>query len=150
MNIVRATIGHSVEVARMFDLYRQFYECDPDPELARDYISERIRNNESTIFVALDDNGSGAGFVQLYPSYCSVEAVKILILYDLFTDPAHRRQGVGRDLMNRARDYANKSGASRLDLLTDKSNTPGQKLYESLGYVKVNEDFFAYSLSLAG
>ena len=150
MNIVRATIGHSLEIARMFDLYRQFYDCDPDPQLARSYITERIRNKESSIFIAEHEKGRGAGFVQMYPSFCSVEAVKILILYDLFTDPDFRRQGVGRMLMNRARDYAKETGARRLDLLTAKSNIPGQNLYESLGYVRINRDFHSYSLNLSG
>jgi len=33
-------------------------------------------------------------------------------------------------------------------LLTAHSNKPGQHLYEKLGYIKVNEDFYAYSLYL--
>jgi ribosomal protein S18 acetylase RimI-like enzyme len=48
--------------------------------------------------------------------------------------------------MERATRYARESGAARLDLLTAKDNFSGQALYESLGYVKTNEDFFAYSL----
>ena len=147
MKVVRATIGHSLEVARLFDLYRQFYRYESDPVLARSYITERIRNNESIIFMAQNDEGKASGFIQLYPSFCSVDAVKILILHDLFTDPDHRRKGVAMQLMNRARDYAIESGAQRLDLLTAKTNAAGQALYESLGYKKTNQDFYAYSLN---
>ena len=145
MNIVRATIGHSMEVARLFDLYRQFYDCDADSTLARKFIADRISRNESTIFLAQNDDGKGIGFVQLYPSFCSVEAVRILILYDLYADPDHRREGVGRALMNRATEYARETGAARLDLLTHETNKPGQVLYESLGYQRSNRDFYAYS-----
>ena len=52
MKIVKATKTHIPEIARLFDLYRQFYECDADIDLARNYISERLENNESTIFIA--------------------------------------------------------------------------------------------------
>ena len=56
MKILKATKEHVSETAILFDLYRQFYECEPDIEIAKLYISERIQNNESTIFLA-DDNG---------------------------------------------------------------------------------------------
>ena len=107
-----------------------------------------VSSNESVIFVAIDDDGSAAGFTQLYPSFCSVEAVKILILYDLYVDAAYRKHGVGRQLMNRATDHARETGAARLDLLTHETNTPGQALYESLGYHRANSDFYAYSLDV--
>ena len=147
MKIVKATKTHIPEVARLFDLYRQFYECDADIELASNYISERLENNESTIFIAIDDE-KVCGFVQLYPSFCSVEAVRILILYDLYVDASGRNKGTGALLMNRASEYADEQGAARLDLLTGKDNYPGQHLYEKLGYEKANEEFYAYSLSI--
>ena len=148
MQITRAEKQHIPGVARLFDLYRQFYECDPDYELAERFISQRMHNDESIIFVAVDDDGTAAGFTQLYPSFCSVEAVKILILYDLYVDASYRKHGVGRQLMNRATDYARETGAARLDLLTHETNKPGQALYESLGYHRANSDFYAYSLDV--
>ena len=53
--IVPADERHIDQVARLFDLYRQFYACPPDPELARNFIEARIRGSESTIFVALQE-----------------------------------------------------------------------------------------------
>lgn len=147
MNIVKAGQEHIIEVSRLFDLYRQFYECDPDLELATKFITERVIRRESDIFVAVADN-KARGFVQLYPSFCSVEAVKIYILYDLYVDAECRKSGLGESLMNRATEWAKENGAARLDLLTAHSNVAGQHLYEKLGYKKVNEDFFAYSLEV--
>ncbi|MEM7194538.1 MAG: GNAT family N-acetyltransferase [Pseudomonadota bacterium] len=145
--ITRATLHDADEVARLFDLYRQFYECEPDYPLAQRFITERLRNDESIVFVARQADQS-VGFVQLYPSFCSVEAIRIFILYDLFVDASVRNAGIGRDLMNRASDYCRSEGARRVDLLTAHSNAAGQHLYESLGYEKTNQDFFAYSLAL--
>ena len=118
-----------------------------NPALCEQFISDRIANNESVIFVALDD-GNAVAFTQLYPSFCSVDAVKILILYDLYVAPNHRNRGVGALLMNRARDFAEETGVARIDLLTAKTNLPGQHLYEKLGYCRTLEDFHAYSLSV--
>ena len=50
MDIVKATPEHVSEVGRLFDLYRQFYECEPDLELATNFIAERIANDEADIF----------------------------------------------------------------------------------------------------
>ena len=147
MNIEIATIEHTSEVARLFDLYRQFYECEPDLNLATEFIAARIANDESRIFVAMDGE-KALGFVQLYPSFCSVEAFKIQILYDLYVDAEVRADGVGEMLMNRASEFARDGGAKRVDLLTGHSNKIGQHLYEKLGYEIANEDFHAYSLYL--
>jgi ribosomal protein S18 acetylase RimI-like enzyme len=147
MKILRAIKAHIPEIARLFDLYRQFYECEPDIELATKYITERIDNGESVIFVA-SEGGKLTGFFQMYPSFCSVDAIKIFILYDLYVDDCMRNQGIGASLMNKASEYASGEGASRIDLMTAFSNKPGQHLYEKIGYKKVLEDFYTYSLQL--
>lgn len=145
MNIIKAELKHLDDVARLFDLYRQFYECPADSELATRFIKQRMENAESDIFLA-SDGTSYCGFVQLYPSFCSVQATKIYILYDLYVEANIRKSGVGESLMNRARQWAVENDAARIDLLTQHTNTAGQHLYEKLGYKKVLEDFHAYSL----
>ena len=148
MRILRATKEYIAEVSRLFDLYRQFYECEPDIGLATSFINERINNDESIIFIAIDDGDQAKGFVQLYPSFCSVDAIKIYILYDLFVDTEYRKSGIGEELMNRASEYAKDNQAHRVDLLTAFDNKAGQHLYEKLGYKIVSEEFHAYSLDL--
>lgn len=147
MNIQLASITNIEEIARLFDLYRQFYQCQPDIELSRSFIGDRLKNNESTIFIALDDDSKVRGFVQLYASFCSIDVCKILILHDLYVEAELRNRGVGKLLMDRATDYARETGVGRIDLLTSKTNYSGQALYEKLGYEKTLQDFFAYSLN---
>lgn len=147
MQIVKASREHVGEVARLFDLYRQFYECDADLALATRFISDRIEREESDIFVAIDGD-TASGFVQLYPSFCSVDVAKIYILYDLYVDASARKSGLGEKLMNAASEWAIQNGAARLDLLTEDNNLAGQHLYEKLGYKRTNEEFYAYSLQV--
>jgi len=141
MHIIQASSEHVADIGRLFDLYRQFYQCEPDLELATSYIAERLKKGESTIFIA-QDNTTTVGFVQLYPSFCSVQAVKRFVLYDLYVDASVRNSGTGALLMNRAAAYAKQAGAARLDLQTATSNKIGQHLYEKLGYQKVNQDLY--------
>ena len=147
MEIVKAGRENVAEVARLFDLYRQFYECEADLALATRFISDRVEREESDIFVAVDGDTAG-GFVQLYPSFCSVDAAKIFILYDLYVDASVRKSGLGEQLMNAATAWAREQGAARLDLLTEDNNLAGQHLYEKLGYKRTNEQFYAYSLQV--
>lgn len=129
----------------LFDRYRQFYDQTPDRMLAREFIGQRMAKRESVILVA-DGVGEGLlGFCQLYPSFCSVEAAPIYVLYDLFVAPAARGRGIGRQLLQTAHARALADGKVRMDLTTAHSNTTAQALYESLGWVR-DEVFRTYNL----
>ncbi len=145
--IVKAENKHLEELGRLFNLYRIFYQEEDDLEKASKYISSRFNDGDSMIFVAEEGDTKLAGFVQLYPSFCSVSAVPILILYDLFVDHSQRSKGIGRLLMNAARDFAKENGYARLELSTSKDNRIGQSLYESLGY-ELDQEFLHYSLNV--
>jgi ribosomal protein S18 acetylase RimI-like enzyme len=144
LSIRQASIDDLNQLAQLFDLYRQFYEQTPNAELAKSFIAERINKQESVIFVAENDAKQLIGFCQIYPSFCSVAAAKIGVLYDLFVDNSARKTGAGRGLMLAAHDYAAQNGMVRLDLTTAKNNHAAQSLYESLGWVR-DEVFYAYN-----
>ena len=65
MQVIRGHLHHAPQIAQLVDLYRQFYQCDADLDLAIRYITERITHAESTIFVAVDRD-TLVGFVQLF------------------------------------------------------------------------------------
>lgn len=131
-------------VAALFDQYRQFYEQPADAALARRFMAERFERGESVVLVAEEKGGALLGFCQLYPSFCSVQAAPIYVLYDLFTAQSARRRGVGRMLLQAAARRAAQDGKARMDLSTARSNLQAQALYESLGWVR-DEVFFCYS-----
>jgi ribosomal protein S18 acetylase RimI-like enzyme len=139
-----ATPDDVPQLAALFDRYRQFYEQAPDLKLARAFISERLAKQESVILVAEVEPRTLAGFCQMYPTFCSVAAAPILVLYDLFVDVPWRRSGVGRSLMQAAEQYAVQAGVARMDLATARTNLSAQSLYESLGW-KRDEAFYTYS-----
>lgn len=145
--IVRGEHQHLKLLAHLFDAYRVFYGQSSDETAAYDYLKERLSNLESVIFLALSSLGEGLGFTQLYPSFGSVNLCRTWILYDLFVIPEARRMGVGRALMEHAHQFAADTGAGTVKLSTEKNNYQAQALYESLGYVRV-EDFYRYELLL--
>lgn len=140
----QATTTDISAVAQMFDLYRQFYEQPPNLALAQQFIADRIHKQESVILVAESPSVGLLGFCQLYPSFCSVQAQPIYLLYDLFVLPAARKTGVARLLLLAVEAKAVAEGKARIDLATAKNNVAAQSLYESLGWVR-DELFFTYS-----
>lgn len=147
VSVRRYRSGDLGEVARLFNDYRIFYEQESDIGLALRFISEREKNAESVIFVADAGDGTLAGLCQLYPTFCSVAAAPIYILYDLFVAPEARRSGVAKRLLQAAIAQARDDGKTRLDLTTAKCNLGAQALYESLGW-KRDEIFYIYNLSI--
>jgi ribosomal protein S18 acetylase RimI-like enzyme len=141
-----ATIKNIDSVAVLFDAYRQFYKQKSDLKLAKKFISERLKNKQSIIFVALLEK-KAVGFVQLYPSFSSISAAKILVLNDLYVVDEARKLGVARTLMSKAEDYAVKNKIKRLSLSTAKNNLTAKSLYESLGYV-LDSSYDHYSLEI--
>ncbi|WP_224013506.1 GNAT family N-acetyltransferase [Paraburkholderia tropica] len=138
-------------VARLFNDYRVFYEQPSNLPLATQFIAQRTQANESVLLVA-DTGDTGdhalAGFCQLYPSFCSVEAAPIYVLYDLFVAESARRAGVAKHLLQAAAAHAKRDGKVRMDLTTAKTNLKAQALYESLGW-KRDEVFYTYNLTIA-
>lgn len=140
--------GDLAPVARLFDSYRQFYGKAPDLDLATKFVGERMRNGESVLLVAEDGARDLVGFCQMYPTFCSVSAVPIYVLYDLFVASPARRTGAARALLAAAQEHAVRNGFARIDLSTAKTNRAAQSLYESLGWVR-DDIFFTYSKVLA-
>ncbi|VVP29557.1 GNAT family N-acetyltransferase [Pseudomonas fluorescens] len=144
---LRADASHIEIIAPLFDAYRGFYLQPSNLPQSRDFIAERIARDESVIFLAMDSSGEALGFVQMFPTFSSIDAHRSWLLGDLFTTPAARGKGVGSLLMNTARDFARLSGAKGMTLETATDNFSAQRLYESLGYVR-DPGYYTYCLDL--
>jgi GNAT superfamily N-acetyltransferase len=145
--IKRAGLEDMDAAAPLFDAYRQFYGQRSDLAAARAFLDERLRRGESVVFLAVADGpeGRAVGFMQLYPSFTSVSLGRLWILNDLYVDPGVRRGGVGRRLLERARDWAVETQAKGLVLSTGVTNKTAQSLYESCGWTR-DDEFHHYRL----
>ncbi len=151
-SIRRADLEDLEALVPLFDAYRGFYGRPSDPEGARAFLKARLRQRESVVFVAtsgVDWEDGAVGFVQLYPSYSSVRMRPIWILNDLYVDMTHRREGVGRMLMDRARRHAEETGAALVVLETGRENEAAAALYREMGY-RLETEFDRYELEVGG
>jgi ribosomal protein S18 acetylase RimI-like enzyme len=154
MDIKRIYLAESHLVIDLFDQYRSFYKQPTDKILAENFINERLRENESVIFVALEtENGHAipVGFTQLYPKYSSVSASKNWILNDLYINGSYRKRGIGEALIKAATAFAKNEDASYVQLETAVDNYNAQSLYEAIGFEKQEPDkgYLVYRLQIA-
>lgn len=134
-------------LGKLFDEYRQFYKLPTDIEKAGSYLRARLAAGESVVLVAEDEAGRLMGFTQLYPTWCSLLAGPVYVLYDLYVAPPARQRGVGRALLEAATERGRRDGKLRMTLSTARTNLTAQSLYEALGWVR-DDEFYVYNFGI--
>lgn len=128
-----ATAGDLDTLVPLFDGYRRFYQQPSDPPLARAFLADRLERLDTVLFLA-ELGGVAVGFTHLFPIFSSTRCARLWLLNDLFVAAGARKHGVARALLRAAETHARSTGACGLELATAHSNTPAQRLYESLGW----------------
>lgn len=122
------------ELSKLFDAYRLFYRMGSAVEEALNFLSERLQQNDSVIFVAETAEGKLAGFTQLYPLFSSTRMKRLWLLNDLYVTETQRGKGISRLLLTAAQQLAMDTGACGLFLETEKTNHIGNALYPSMQF----------------
>ena len=86
-----------------------------DPERARAAIAEAIEDQTAAVLVA-EHRGELLGLCTAYLELNSVRFGPRCWVEDLAVSPEHRSQGVGKALLDAAKDWARERGATHLEL----------------------------------
>lgn len=132
--IRRAMFNDVPELAKLFDAYRVFYQKPSDISGAVKFLSERIKKDESVIYIIDHREGGIIGFVQCYPIFSSTRMQRFWLLNDLYVHPEWRGKGMSKLLMEAAQELARDTSAAGLILETAKNNIPGNALYPKMGF----------------
>jgi GNAT superfamily N-acetyltransferase len=138
----RATPADLDALAPLFDAYRGFYGRPSDVQACRAFLGERLTRHESVIYGAWA-GGRLVGFMQLYPTFSSLELKPAWNLNDLFVSEAARGRGTATRLLEAAHALARVTGAAYLTLQTGRGNTSAQGLYARQGWTQ-DDDFLHY------
>ena len=98
MTILQANFNHLDAIIPLFDGYRTFYKQASNIEATRQFLTQRLINKDSVIFLAYSDERA-IGFTQLYPLFSSVSLQPMYLLNDLFVDSNFRGKGIGEALI---------------------------------------------------
>jgi len=143
--ISEADINDLEDVAFLFNQYRIFYSMTSNLAKCEKFITKRLSNKDSIIYLAAIEN-KPAGFIQIYPSFSSVAMQPIWVLNDLFVSKEYRKLGCAKSLMQKVKNEALKRRIFSVKLSTTNGNHPAKKLYHSIGYTKITQ-FDNYSLT---
>ena len=105
---------------------------DWDPEVAADRLREAIASEDSTVIVAARD-GAVVGICTAYIDFLSVRFGVRCWVEDLAVDPGERSAGIGKLLLERAREWATSRGASHLELDSGEARVDAHRFYEREG-----------------
>ena len=146
MTIRKAVIDDIDRLSVLFDQYRIFYKQTPNLAGAKQFLTERIKQKESVIFVAVLDKIM-VGFTQLYPVFSSVGMKSAWLLNDLFVAEEARGSGAADALLKAARDMGADTSSSWLLLQTATTNHRAQRVYERNGWER-DYDYYSYYFRL--
>ncbi len=141
--IRKATIKDLNLVVELFDQYRVFYEKESDKQKAEEFLSERLKLNDSEIIVAETNDNNLVGFVQLYPLFSSTRMQRLWLLNDLFVIKEYRGKEISKQLIETVKKFCIQTNACGLILETAKMNVIGNNLYPRVGF-SLDEDHNYY------
>ena len=105
-----------------------------------------LADSESTrIFLASDDSSQIIGMLSLI--VMRIPTGKKAWIEDVVVDEGARGMGVGKSLMNHAKENAKNLGVKSVDLTSRPSRVDANRLYKSLGYQIRETNVYRYSIS---
>ena len=115
---------------------QRFMAATPRTEQAYgSFLGTQLEEPNIVVLVA-DQGGEVIGY-----TYAGVEGSDYMslrgpagVLYDIVVDPAHRRHGVGRMLLDATMEALKSHGAPRVVLSTAERNTAAQRLFDRAGF----------------
>jgi ribosomal protein S18 acetylase RimI-like enzyme len=124
-----------VEEHHQFDPHRFIAPVPNTPQRYGQFLVSHLASEERTVLVA-DRGGAVIGYV-----FFGLEGFDYMALrgpagaiYDLVVDPEHRRQGIGKMLMEAALSELARRGAPRVVLSTAEKNQGAHRLFEREGF----------------
>jgi ribosomal protein S18 acetylase RimI-like enzyme len=112
-------------------------DAPPVEEAVRKRLEELLETPRSRVLVV--ENGRevvGAVCFWIKPDLAHGDAVVEVPMLVVAED--HRRNGVGRLLMEEVRSIASENGASLIELVTTTANVAAREFYRSLGFVEAD------------
>jgi GNAT superfamily N-acetyltransferase len=92
-------------------------------------LRQAIDSHDACVLVA-DDAGQIVGICTAYQDMLSVRFGYRCWVEDLAVDPEHRSQGVGKRLLDAAKDWARERGATHLELDSAEARGDAHRFYE--------------------
>ncbi|MBE7173731.1 MAG: GNAT family N-acetyltransferase [Williamsia sp.] len=145
VEIRKASVEDLDDLAIMFDLYRIFYEHPSDVEACKQFLQERMQNNQSVIYIAVDE-GKAVGFTQLYPIFSSAGLKRTWLLNDIYVKEEARKKHVASRLLDAAMQLGKETNSAWLLLQTSIENYAAHIVYQKKGWERLDDIFYQFNI----
>lgn len=106
----------------------------PDPGRQRAGLALMLDDEERRAVLVAERATEVVGMVTAQLVVSTSEGGLSALVEDMFVEPGERGRGVGRALLREIEAWAGARGASRLQLLADRENTPALAFYDRMGW----------------
>jgi ribosomal protein S18 acetylase RimI-like enzyme len=93
-----------------------------------------LREENTEVFIAKDEHRKYAGHLIVGQIRGMITKLTFGYIYDIFVEEKFRGKGMGKLLLEKAKDYCRKKGHSRIALSVSATNDSAIKLYRRNGY----------------
>ena len=147
MEILKATIEEAGEIALLndavqrmhFERYPNIFKYPLDRSEMEKFWRERLSEADNFAFIARV-SGQAVGYVlsaiQRRPESALQHAQETMYIQEIYIEPANRRQGIGRELMQAVEDVAAGHGIGRFSLVSWEFNKDAHAFFERLGFCR--------------
>jgi GNAT superfamily N-acetyltransferase len=121
-------------VALLGQLFSLEADFRPDPVRQRRGLSLMLDDRLRRVVLVAEVAGRVVGMVTGQLVVSTSEGAASVWVEDMVVDEGARRAGVGRRLLRAVEEWGAGRGATRLQLLADRENTPALRFYEARGW----------------
>jgi GNAT superfamily N-acetyltransferase len=138
INLVVADESHTAAVAEMLGhLFEEVGHTLTAPEIADMFVEMDEEALHSTL-LAFNDDGDAVGVLTLVESLALYAGGRIGVINELYVVPPYRSEGVGKILLEAAKNLADERGWQRLEVTTPgKQYEKTLKFYEREGFLPI-------------
>ena len=97
-------------------------------------IAEAAKSDRQIVAVARDDRGQPIGMASGQIVISTAEGAPSIWIEDVVVHAEHRRQGIGKQLIEFLLTWAKARGATRMQLVADRENASADLFYTALGW----------------
>ncbi len=137
-DVREATIEDAAEIYTLTrELAGTVGDALPREEAVRERLEELLEEPRARVLVAEGEDGIvGVASLWIKPDLAHGDAVVEVPM--LAVAEAHRREGVGRLLMDEVRDVAARNDSALIELVATRANVAARDFYRSLGFVEAD------------
>ena len=131
------------EILPLISRYQAFYNVENmSDEKNKEFFSQFGPNSSQGCLFGCWLEDKAVAFATVYFSFSSTLCAKVAIMNDLYVDNNFRRKGIGKELIYHCKNFALKSGAVRLQWLTQQKNSIANDVYTAIGASKSDWNFY--------